>query len=392
MSSSDTTVTTLPEAGAPTESRWLQEWGDIVIPVFLLGILIPVRGVEFLIPSLTLPVNTLACLGLVGIGVWAGARWRAGSFLVSLAGTALVLWLVGWTLWVHGLDELRRSVNILTLFAVAAVLGAGRLHVRSVSRGVVIGMLIALGFSATLIPSSSYEGRLTGVLGDPNAAGYVLTTLGFAVIQSLRTRRARLAFWAVVGVGVLLTVSRTALFAYAVATLWVWLAPRLNRLFSIAGLGVTAALYAWVDALAEASGWFSDRAGSDDLREALALAEQQMVRDAGWLGQGLGTAEVQIRGTTLFFHNSYRAMQTEGGLIAMGLLLALIVGVFLMFHQLPANDRPVWAEAALICGLIVSINIGFSLTSPPIAVALGLYLAYHGAARTRIEAEADGGQ
>ncbi|MBB1517130.1 hypothetical protein H5398_14330 [Tessaracoccus sp. MC1679] len=392
MSTSDTTVTTLPETDAPPESRWLQEWGDIVIPVFLLGMLIPVRGVEFLIPSLTLPVNTLACLGLVGIGVWAGARWRAGSLLVSLAGTGLVLWLVGWTLWVHGLGELRRSVNIIILFAVAAVLGAGRLHVRSVSRGVVIGMLIALAFSAALIPSSSYEGRLTGVLGDPNAAGYVLTTLGFAVIQSIRTRRARLAFWAVVGIGVLLTVSRTTLFAYAVATLWVLCAPRMNRLTSIATLGVSAALYAWVDALAEARGWFSDREGSDDLREALALAEQQMVRDAGWLGQGLGTAEVPIRGTTLFFHNSYRAMQTEGGLIAMGLLIALIVGVFLMFHQLPSNDRPVWAEAALICGIIVSFNIGFSLTSPPIAVALGLYLAYHGAARTRIEAEADGGQ
>ncbi|MHA6508211.1 hypothetical protein [Tessaracoccus sp. Y1736] len=389
MSSSDPTATTLPEAEAPPESRWLQEWGDIVIPVFLLGMLIPVRGVEFLIPSLTLPVNTLACLGLVGIGVWAGARWRAGSLLVSLAGTALVLWLVGWTLWVHGLDELRRSVNILTLFAVVAVLGAGRLHVRSVSRGVVIGMLVALTVSAALLPSSSYEGRLTGVLGDPNAAGYVLTTLGFAAIQSLRTRRARLAFWAVVGVGVLLTVSRTTLFAYAIASLWVWIAPRMNRLFSLAALVVTAALYAWVDSLAEAQGWFSDRAGSDTLREALALAEQQMVLDAGWLGQGLGTAEVQIRGTTLFFHNSYRAMQTEGGLIASALLLALIVGVFLMFHQLPSNDRPVWAEAALICGLIVSFNIGFSLTSPPIAVALGLYLAYHGAARERIAAEAD---
>ena len=388
MSTSDTTVVT-PGADAPTESRWLEEWGDIVIPVFLLGMLIPVRGVEFLIPALTLPVNTLACVALVGIGVWAGARWRAGSFLVSLAGTGLVLWLVGWTLWVHGLGELRRSVNIITLFAVAAVLGAGRLHVRSVSRGVAIGMLIALAFSATLIPSSSYEGRLTGVLGDPNAAGYVLTTLGFAVIQSLRTRRARLALWAAVGVGVLLTVSRTTLFAYVVATLWVWFAPRMNRLLSVATLGVSVAIYAWVDALAEARGWFTDRAGSDDLREALALAEQQMVRDAGWLGQGLGTAEVQIRGTTLFFHNSYRAMQTEGGLIAMGLLIALIIGIFLMFHQLPAQDRPVWAEAALICGLIVSFNIGFSLTSPPIAVALGLYLAYHGASRERIAAEAD---
>ncbi|MBB1513184.1 hypothetical protein H5399_12850 [Tessaracoccus sp. MC1627] len=391
MSTTDTTLA-VPDADSPRENRWLEEWGDIVIPVFLLGMLIPVRGVEFLIPALTLPVNTLACAALVGIGVWAGARWKAGSVLVSLAGTGLVLWLVGWTLWMHGLDELRRSLNIITLFAVAAVLGAGRLHVRSVTRGVVIGMIIALAFSAALIPGSSYEGRLTGVLGDPNAAGYVLTTLGFAVIQSLRTRRARLAFWAVVGIGVLLTVSRTTLFAYAVATLWVWFAPRINRLLSVATLGVSAALYAWMDALAEERGWFTERSGSDDLRAALALAEQQMVRDAGWLGQGLGTAEVQIRGTTLFFHNSYRAMQTEGGLIAMGLLIALIVGVFLMFHQLPAKDRPVWAEGALICGLICSFNIGFSLTSPPIAVALGLYLAYHGAARERIAAEADGGQ
>ncbi|MHA6513113.1 hypothetical protein [Tessaracoccus sp. Z1128] len=382
-------VALLPPRGAESGTgRWLDEWGDIVIPVFLLGMLLPVRGIEFLVPTMTLPINTLACVALVLIGVWASSRWRTGNMLVLLSGFSLVFWLVARTIVTHGLGELRRTVNILTLFAITAVIASGRLHIRSLARGIVVGAVVALAVSAAMIPLSNYAGRLTGVLGDPNGAGYVLLALGFAAAQSLSTRRMRLMFWALLGLGAVLTVSRTTIFAFGAVSLWVLLAPRVSRLMSLAAMAGTAALYAWVTNLAEAAGWFAERDGSDDLREALAIQEQQMSAGAGWLGEGLGTAIVDIRGTTLFFHNSYRALQTEGGAVAMVLLLALLVGVFWMFHQLPAGERPVWSEAALLSTLIASFNIGFSLTSPPIAIALGLYLAYHGAARKRLASEA----
>lgn len=377
----DTAAT--PGRATDVGGGWVERWGDIVIPVFLLGLLLPVRGIEFLVPAMSLPINTLACVGLVAVAVWVPSRWPAASPAVLLSATALVGWLVARTVLEQGLGELRRTVNILTLFLVAGVIASGRVHVRSLTRGIGIGLVAGLIISVALLPRSSYVGRLTGVLGDPNAAGYVLATLGFAAAQSLTTRRTRLSLWAVVAVGIALTVSRTSMFALAVATLWVWLAPRIRRLGSLVLLGGTTALYLWLNGLAEARNWFTARDGSDTLREELAAVERRMVDQAGWWGDGLGTAVTEIRGTTLFFHNSYRAVQVEGGLIALGLLLLLLGALFWMFHQLPPQDRPVWAEGAIIAALICSLNIGFSLTSPPLAVAIGLYLAYHGAVRER---------
>ncbi|WP_353081900.1 hypothetical protein [Tessaracoccus lapidicaptus] len=381
----DTAAT--PRRATDVGGGWVERWGDIVIPVFLLGLLLPVRGIEFLVPAMSLPINTLACVGLVAVAVWAPSRWPAASPAVLLSATALVGWLVARTVLEQGLGELRRTVNILTLFLVAGVIASGRVHVRSLTRGIGIGLVAGLIIGVALLPRSSYVGRLTGVLGDPNAAGYVLATLGFAAAQSLTTRRTRLVLWAVVAVGIALTVSRTSMFAFAVATLWVWLAPRMRRLGSLALLGGTSALYLWLNGLAEARNWFTARDGSDTLREELAAVERRMVDQAGWWGDGLGTAVTEIRGTTLFFHNSYRAMQVEGGLIALGLLLLLLGALFWMVHQLPPQDRPVWAEGAIIAALICSFNIGFSLTSPPLAVAIGLYLAYHGAVRERSRGE-----
>ncbi|CAL8974340.1 hypothetical protein TESS_TESS_00651 [Tessaracoccus sp. O5.2] len=377
----DTTAT--PRRATDVADGWVERWGDIVIPVFLLGLLLPVRGIEFLVPAMSLPINTLACVGLVAVAVWAPSRWPAASPAVLLSATALVGWLVARTVLEQGLGELRRTVNILTLFLVAGVIASGRVHVRSLTRGIAIGLVPALIVSVALLPQSSYVGRLTGVLGDPNAAGYVLVTLAFAAAQSLTTRRARLALWTLAAAGIVLTVSRTSMFAFAVASLWVWLGTRLRRLSSLVVLGGTTALYLWLNGVAEARNWFTEREGSDSLREDLVRAERQMVDQAGWWGEGLGTAITEIRGTTLFFHNSYRAIQVEGGLIALGLLLLLLGALFWMFHQLPPRDRPVWAEGAIIAALICSLNIGFSLTSPPLAVAVGLYLAYHGAVRER---------
>ena len=66
----------------------------------------------------------------------------------------------------------------------------GRFHVGGMARGLAAGLLVSagayfLGFGAV------YEGRLTGLLGDPNAAGYLLTTLGCLALAGLSTSRLR---------------------------------------------------------------------------------------------------------------------------------------------------------------------------------------------------------
>ncbi len=189
-----------------------------------------------------------------------------------------------------------------------------------------------------------------------------------------------------------LTQSRTSMFALAIATLWVLFGRRFGRILSLGALIGVVWLFQWASEYAERQGWFQERLGSDNLRDRLTESERILTDSAGWWGHGLGTALAEFEGVTLFFHNSFRALQTEGGLIALILLIIMGISLYWNFHELPATHRPVWAEAAIIAALICSINIGYSLTSVPMAMAVGMYIAYHCLAREELAAEAAVGE
>lgn len=356
--------------------------GEIQPAVFLLAALLPVRGLSSLVPSLSnIPVNTVAAIGLAILGFTRRPEGQLRRPLLALSGVFLVAWLEAVTLASTQLSELRRMGAIAALYLLVWVLSTGRVDLRSVSRGAMTGLLMAIAIGVVLLPVSSYAGRLTGVLGDPNGAGFVIVAIGLACLQWYQPGRQRGILLALLCVGVLLTWSRTTFFALGVAVLWVLLGRRLGRLASLVGLASVTYLYYWANGVMEANGWFVERQGSDDLRERLAIASARLVEEAGWTGHGLGSALVDLGDTTLWFHNSFDVMRAEGGLVAFIALIVLLGLLFLRVHDLPASSRPLWAEGAIIAGLICSTNIGFSLTAPAMAVAIGLYLAHWRRAR-----------
>lgn len=360
--------------------------GSVNLPIYLLAALLPVRGLESLGVQINVPTNSAAAILLIGISLLIAPRWKLLIPTLTASIVGLVGWLAAVSFFLHGDLAERRLFNLLVLVLIAGVIGSGRLELRSVVRGLLFGYIATIIISVALLPESSYEGRLTGLLGDPNAAGYTVTSLGLALLQSLKPGKYRNLLLGIVAIAAVLTVSRTSMFALAVGLLWVMFSRRMRALLSLALLGAAMWLYQWSNELMDERGWFSEREGSDNLRERLLLEEQRIVDTAGWFGHGLGKNTAEVGDATLFFHNSYLSLQAEGGRVALILLIVAGIGLYAKFYTLPNSHRPVWAEAGIIAALICAFNIGFALTSVPIAVTIGLYLSYHGYARSQLEA------
>ena len=346
--------------------------GGLQVLVVVLAACLPLRA-----DLRSLPLSTIAAAALVGLAtVRPAITRRRGPRLVVLAGAGVVAWMVAASA-AFGALELRRAGNLLILLALAWVLGQGRLHMNSFVAGLGAGWLLGIAHAVLTRDESTYDGRITGFFGDPNGAGFVIVTLGCVLIAYLQPLGRRTwPVWGVMAVATALTLSRTSAFALAAATVWALLGPRLGRWASMVAVAVAWPVYQWLVQTARAAGFFSERAGSDDLRRRLKGTEALMVDRAGWHGMGLGTAKAEVDGAPLWFHNSYWALWVEGGFVAFGLLVLGLLALFWSIHQVPSGRRNTWYEAALLAALICSVNIGFSLTSVTMAVAVGTYLLY----------------
>lgn len=346
--------------------------GGLEILVVVLAACLPLR------PTLSgLPLSTMAAGLLVFLAAFRRPTAPGRTPRVAgLAFVALVLWMVGASSVLHGL-EVRRAGNLLVLMALAWVLSQGRIHLPSFVAGLMLGWSGGILHAVLTRDESTYDGRITGYLGDPNGAGFVIVTIGCLLIAYARgSGRTWWPIWAVTGVAVLLTVSRTSLFAFLAATLWALVGPRLGRWGSVVAIVVAWPAYQMLVGMARDSGFFAERAGSDDLRQRLAVIEGVMADQAGLMGLGLGTAKAVVDRAPLWFHNSYQALRVEGGLVAITLLGLCLLALFWSIHQVPAERRNAWYESAILAGLICSLNIGFSLTSVSMAVAVGMYAHY----------------
>ena len=72
------------------------------------------------------------------------------------------------------------------------VIGSGRVDVPAALRGSVIGLIIAGIQGIATWGAGTYSGRLTGWLGDPNAAGYYVLVLGLCYLSIEHRRRRRI--------------------------------------------------------------------------------------------------------------------------------------------------------------------------------------------------------
>ena len=101
--------------------------------------------------------------------------------------------LLGWMVVSAQLNDLtpyRRLLHLALYVALAFFTAQGRFYVRSMAPGLATGLLVsAAAFYAGY--GGEYEGRLTGLMADPNAAGYMLTVLGCIALGALEPGRWR---------------------------------------------------------------------------------------------------------------------------------------------------------------------------------------------------------
>jgi hypothetical protein len=340
---------------------------------FLLMAVLPLRTVEVS----GIPVNELAMAALVGLCVVRPARGgaRLHGLVVLVLGALLALLIYSGVS--NDVEWTRRLGHVAVLAGLVWAFGTGRVSLRSAALGLAAGLVGVIGLALAGIGGDTYPGRLTGYLGDPNAGAFFIAVLGaLAVLFSDDRWKVRLALAVPLLAGLVLTFSRTGLVAGAFAIFWV-LAGR--RLGAAGGAAVSAVLVWLVDNIPDdlvLYGPFSNRSGSDALRERIIAQERVELAAAPWYGNGPGTARVDVRGLEFFFHNSYLAVRQEGGWIALLLVLGLMAFAFLRLsrHSRAGDLAAAGAQAALIGTAVMAITLGEVLLDTPMAIAVGFAL------------------
>ena len=354
---------------------------------FLLMAVLPLRTVEVA----GYPVNELAMAALVGLTLLRPARGgaRVPATVVVLLGSLLALLLHSGL--ANDVDWARRMGHVAILAGLVRAFATGRISLRSAGAGLAAGTTAVIGLAVAGIGGNTYPGRLTGYLGDPNAGAYFIVVLGVLGIFFCDDRlKVRLVVAAPLVAGLVLTYSRTGLVAGMFVLVWLLAARRLG---AAGGAALTAALVWLVDNIPEdlvLYGPFSDRSGSDALRERIIAQERVELADAPWYGNGPGTATVEIRDLDFFFHNSYLATRQEGGWAALVLVLALMAYAFLrLSKQSRAGDvTAAGAQAAIVGTAVMAVTLGEVLLDTPMAIAVGFALGL--ALRSPPEVTADG--
>ncbi len=349
---------------------------DIRITDFVLLATIPLRTLEVA----GLPLNELTMAALVGLCLVRPARGGARLSSVVVILMAALFALLLYSGYANGVDWTRRIGHVAILGGLIWAGGTGRISLRSAGCGLAAGLLAVMALAVVGIGGDAYDGRLTGYLGDPNAGAYFIAALGvLAVFFSDERWKVRLAIAVPVVTGLVLSYSRTGLVAGAFAIVWVLVGRRLG----VVGGAAMAAGLVWlvgnIPDEAKLFGPFSNRSGSDALRERIIAQERVSLADAPWFGNGPGTAKVRLKGDLeFFFHNSYLAVRQEGGWLALVLILALLAYAFVM---LSARSRrgdltAAGAQAAILAVLVMAVTLGEVLLDTPAALVIAFALGH----------------
>lgn len=347
---------------------------EIRITDFALFALIPLRSTSVV----GFPLNELASAAIVGLSLMRKPRGREGlPVLAALACIALVglLLLSGI---VNGVEWTRRVGHVAIYVGLIWAAATGRVSLRSAALGLATGLIGVIAHGVATLGASTYEGRLTGFLSDPNAGAYFIVTLGTLAIGFVGHQRVQaLVVAAPILAGQILSYSRTGLLATTYALAWIFLGPRLGLK---GGLALAFGMIWLVDRIPEDLignlSAFSNRSGSDALRERIISAEQRSLADMPWFGHGPGTAVVELRDQEFFFHNSFLAVRQEGGWLALLLVLFLLAYAFIRLTPWSrlGDLQSIAAQAALISVPVMAVTLGEVLLDTPAALAIGFAL------------------
>lgn len=349
---------------------------EIRISDFALMAALPLRTVGVFD---AVPLNEVTTAFLVVLCTMRPARGgaRLPPVVVVLVGALLALLLYSGV--VNDVDWTRRMGHVAIMAGLIWAGGTGRLSLRSVGAGLAAGLVGVVALAVYELDDSRYADRLTGYLGDPNAGAYFIAALGTLAIFFCDGRwLVRLAVAAPLLTGLVLCFSRTGLLAGGFVIIWLTLGRRLGVL---GGAMMAAGLMWVVDNVPDdliTYGPFSNRTGSDALRERIIAQEKVELTHMPWYGHGPGTAKVTIGRLEFFFHNSYLGTRQEGGWVALVLVLALMAFAFLQLSK-PARAgdlRAAAAQAAILATAAMAITLGEVLLDTPMAVAVAMALGH----------------
>lgn len=339
-----------------------------------MGLIADVIGV----PGLGIPLPETCGMVLVLLALTRAPERSLARFgILGVLASVLVVYLCVGTM-VNDLDPSRRLTRIVVLILLIWALATERLDIRAILMGMGLGSLINVPLFYAGLASNTYGGYLTGLMGDKNVSGMFYALL--PVLLCATTTRMKLkVIYLVLGFGLtFLTGSRTSLAALICAVLWMLLSPYVGPLFRLLLIGGMAWMVDWAEHTLADLEIFGDRTGTDWFRERIHEASWAKAQAAPWYGEGLSTAYVNLENVTMFFHNSYWGLITEGGYFFMIVVVGAYVFVGLRPLATPVERTPtrVAIEAATVVIFVVSLQIGeaFITIAGAIVIACGLLL------------------
>ncbi|MBK9475388.1 MAG: hypothetical protein IPL94_03870 [Tetrasphaera sp.] len=377
-----------PDPGAvPASASEPENHSRIIEFVLAIGLTVPLT-----VPLLNLPSPEVAGLLLVLYGWFLPTdigQERPRWFPVLL----VLLWVeLAVSAVLNGVDGTRRLGHLAIFILLALMISSGRLHRLSLLRGMALGLFFA-AITAIVARFLGIEGaygeRLTGLFSDPNVAGFHLVVFGALVMTGARSGFRRWLGAAALLIAIGLTLSRTSLIATILGLVWLLLYKRVPGRWALALLAASfPALMAYAESF-RYWGPFSERTGSDALRDRILLAEEQLLPISPWYGRGPGTAYVQVDGSNFFFHSSYLGLLNEAGRIGFVIFLVGVVALLFRLVGMPTELRQPWYEAAIVAFLLCAFNLGEVLLEIPTAVTLGMAMRHLLRPRELSQFEAD---
>lgn len=331
-----------------------------------------------------LPVPPLFWVGLFAL--LAAPYLASGATLRIIRESPLALWCFlylliscGWFLFdaspsEDAWQELRwRVLSVVFLLVALLVLAREDAHVWA-RRSILIAVLAAIGvnFFELFYPEtfSAVVGRAAGLYMNPNQAGLALV-VGMIATLDLIPPRWRLAFALLVGTGVAVTFSRSAMLGWAIVMLSTLWSKQINLRRSLA-VGCAIAIIAtvilawqWVnviDKLKDANvlnanvmgrlEGLSQTDAQDDSafeREAVAAIALDQFADSPLIGNGVGASRKLLTikgGIEISSHNQYLNLMVDHGLL--GALLFPLIVLACIWHARGQSRYRAFAFAAFI--------------------------------------------
>lgn len=345
---------------------------------------------RLIVPALEVPANEVLLLIALLIALIQSRKERvpvatfAKVATVSLIGLFLLSAVLNQS---FGLDTGRRIGHIALWCGLLLAVAAGLIPRKIVQKGALIGLSVSCFVGVVWLALGSapfgYQGRMTGLFGDPNVAGFTILTLGCLSIEIVRKGWRRNTAIYLLAIPFVLTQSRSAILAASFCLIWWFLGRRLRPAAGLALLSGTSFLISLLPVAVQQAGVFANRTGSDVLRSAIFSESWSAAIRGFWIGNGAGASVVEVYGAYRFrFHNSYLALVSEGGILSAIAVVSILLTVFIRLVSRPLLQRGIWPEMSLVAVTVVAFYLGEVLLDLVSALAIGLALNWVAQARS----------